>query len=103
MRKTFYTHTYMHKHGSSGLEMADSPEFNLTPKGQELLDLLREVGGWVGRAELATRLKKNVLNKWDIVLLSKLSDAGLIEMRQIPHHGPIGYEWQYRALSNNQS
>ena len=41
--------------------------------------------------------------KWDIVLLGKLADAGLIETRQIPHHGPIGYEWQYRAVSIDQS
>ena len=83
--------------------MANSSEYKPTQKAQAILDTLYEAGEWIGRSELATRLNKNALNKWDIVLLSKLGDAGLIEMRQIPHHGPIGYEWQYRAISNNQS
>lgn len=78
--------------------MADSPTYNPTPKARAILDILREVAGWIGRSELATCLNKNALNKWDIVLLSKLEEAGLIETRQIPHHGPIGYEWQYRAI-----
>lgn len=103
MKKTKYTHGYMHEYFSSGLAMADSSDYKLTPKAQAILDVLQEVGEWIGRSELAKRLNKNALNKWDIVLLSKLGDAGLIEMRQIPHHGPIGYEWQYRAISNNQS
>lgn len=33
-----------------------------------------------------------------MVLLDKLAEGGLIETRQIPRHGPIGYEWQYRAV-----
>jgi hypothetical protein len=48
---------------------------------------------------LGDTANKNALNKWDIVLLGKLADAGLIETQQVPHHGPIGYEWQYRAKS----
>jgi hypothetical protein len=100
MEKEQYTHRYMQRYVSSGLAMADSPHYNPTPKAQAILDVLHEAGEWIGRSELAIRLNKNALNKWDIVLLSKLGDAGLIEMRQIPHHGPIGYEWQYRAISN---
>lgn len=103
MEKEQYTHGYMQRYVSSGLAMADLPDYSPTPKAQAILDVLHEAGEWIGRAELASRLNKNALNKWDIVLLSKLGDAGLIEMRQIPHHGPIGYEWQYRAISNNQS
>lgn len=98
MKRISYAHRYMHEHIPVGLAMADLSNYNPTPKAQELLDILREAGDWVGRSELATKLNKNALNKWDIILLSKLADAGLIEMRQIPHHGPIGYEWQYRAL-----
>lgn len=98
MEKAPYTHTHMLTYFSSDLAMADSPKHNLTPKAQELLDALLEADEWVGRSKLATRFNKNVLNKWDLVLLSKLEDAGLIEMRQIPHHGPIGYEWQYHAI-----
>ena len=103
MEKLDYTYEYMQRYGSHGLTMTDSPEYKPTPKAQEILDALYEAGEWIGRAALAAKLDKNALNKWDIVLLGKLADAGLIETRQIPHHGPIGYEWQYRALSIDQS
>lgn len=103
MVKNGYTHRYMQGHMLSGLAMVDAPQTKLTPKAQTILDVLRQVGGWINRSELAVRLNKNALNKWDVVLLGKLVDAGLIELRHIPHHGPIGYEWQYRAISDNQS
>ena len=74
----------------------------LTPKAQAILDVLSQTDGWLKRSELAARLTKIMLNKWDIVLLGKLTDAGLIETRQVPRHGPIGYEWQYRAVSKNE-
>jgi hypothetical protein len=101
--KTEYTHKYTHTYRKSGLTMTDSSNYKPTPKAQEILDTLLDVGDWIGRSDLANRLNKNVLNKWDIVLLSKMTEAGLIESQQIPHHGPIGYEWQYRAVLNNQS
>ena len=71
---------------------------NLTPQAVLLLEALRETNDWINRSELARRTEKSALNKWDLVLLDKLADAGLIETRQIPRHGPIGYEWQYRAV-----
>jgi predicted transcriptional regulator len=71
---------------------------NLTPQAVLLLEALREANDWINRSELARRTEKSALNKWDMVLLGKLADAGLIETRQIPRHGPIGYEWQYRAV-----
>ena len=71
---------------------------NLTPQAQLLLKTLREANDWINRSEIARRTEKSALNKWDLVLLGKLADARLIETRQIPRHGPIGYEWQYRAL-----
>ena len=83
--------------------MTNSSEYKPTPKAQELLDALRELDEWVSRSTLATKLDKKALNKWDIILLGKLADAGLIEVQQIPHHGPIGYEWQYRAVAIDQS
>lgn len=70
----------------------------LTPQAQQILDALREAGTWVNRTELARRVNKTALNKWDVILLAKLVDAGLIETMQIPRHGPIGYEWKYRAV-----
>jgi len=71
---------------------------DLTPQAQAILEVLREAGGWVNRSALARQIGKSTLNKWDLVLLDKLADARLIETRQIPRHGPIGYEWQYHAL-----
>jgi hypothetical protein len=71
---------------------------SLTPQAQQLLDLVREAQGWVNRTTLARRTGKSSLNKWDLVLLDRLVESGLIEARQIPRHGPIGYEWQYCAV-----
>lgn len=103
MNRILYTLRYMQEHMDAGLAMSDESQPKLTPKALALLDVLRQVGGWINRSDLAVHLSKKTLNKWDIVLLGKLEDAGLMEMRQIPHHGPIGYEWQYRAISSNQS
>jgi hypothetical protein len=75
---------------------------NLTPQAELLLKALHEAATWINRSELARRTAKSALNKWDFVLLDKLADARLIETRKIPRHGPIGYEWQYRALPVDQ-
>lgn len=83
--------------------MADSSDYKPTPKAQEILDALLDTGEWMNRAELASRINKRILNKWDVILLSKLVEAGLIESQQIPHHGPIGYEWKYRAVQRKPS
>jgi hypothetical protein len=74
----------------------------LTPQAQQILDLLREVEDWINRSRLAKLAGKSALNKWDLVLLDRLVEAGLVEARQIPRHGPIGYEWQYRSTVPNQ-
>lgn len=97
-----YTHRYTHRYKGFSLTAQTPQPTPLTPQGQQILDVLHEVGDWVGRAALATKMKKS-LNKWDIALLSKLTSAGLIESRKIPHHGPIGYEWQYRAVAGEPS
>jgi hypothetical protein len=73
-------------------------DHHLTPQAELLLNALREANDWINRSELARRTEKSALNKWDMVLLDKLVDAGLIETRQIPRQGPITYEWQYRAV-----
>jgi hypothetical protein len=77
-------------------------DLNLTPQAELLLEALREANDWINRSELARRTGKSALNKWDIVLLDKLADAGLMETRQIPRRGPISYEWQYRAVQIDQ-
>lgn len=85
---------------TAGVLMSSLPTnpVSLTPQAQQLLDTLREAATWVNRTELAKRVGKTALNKWDVILLAKLVDAGLIETMQIPRHGPIGYEWKYRAV-----
>jgi hypothetical protein len=75
---------------------------HLTPRAQQLYDALIQVRGWINRTELAKLTGKSALNKWDLVLLNKLTDTGLIEIKQIPRHGLINYEWQYRALERNE-
>ena len=77
MKKVEYTHKYTHKYKKSGLTMADSSNYKPTAKAQEILDTLLDAGEWIGRSDLATRLEKKSLNKWDIILLSKLTEAGL--------------------------
>lgn len=74
----------------------------LTPHALLLLEALREANHWINRSELARRMGKSALNKWDFVLLDKLADADLMETRQIPRRGPIGYEWKYRAVQIDQ-
>lgn len=85
---------------TAGVLMSSLPTnpVSLTPQAQQLLDALREAATWVNRTELAKRVGKTALNKWDVILLAKLVDAGLIETMQIPRHGPIGYEWKYRVV-----
>lgn len=73
----------------------------LTPRAQQLYDALAKVGNWVNRTELAKLTGKSALNKWDLVLINKLVETGVVEIKQIPRHGLINYEWQYRALKGN--
>lgn len=73
----------------------------LTPMAQKLLSILQEQEDWINRSNLASMLHKSVLNKWDVVLLSRLAEGNFIEVRKVSHHGPIGYEWQYRAIPQN--
>ena len=70
----------------------------LTPMAQKLLDLLQEQDNWINRSDLASNLNKSTLNKWDVILLSRLAENDSIETRKVAHHGPIGNEWQYRAI-----
>jgi hypothetical protein len=71
---------------------------HLTPQAQHLLDTLCGNENWVNRTELARQVGKSALNKWDVILLAKLVNAGLVEAVQVPRHGPISYEWRYRAV-----
>lgn len=79
----------------------EESDHGLTPKAQVLLNALRAAEDWLNRSQLAQGAKKTALNKWDLILLDKLLAARLIEMRQRLRHGPIGYEWQYRAVKSD--
>ncbi len=72
---------------------------HLTKQGEQILALLREAKTWTNRSMLARLAGKSALNRWDVVLLDRLTAAGLIEARRVPRHGPIGFEWQYRAAN----
>lgn len=82
--------------------MAEQKEFKLTPKAKQLLGALCAANEWINRATLAASIEKKSLNKWDVILLDKMDTAGLIEIRKIDHHGPIGYEWQYRFVEETE-
>jgi hypothetical protein len=82
-----------------GIPMSSPSPSHLTPQAQQILDELRKAEDWLNRTELAKRVGKSALNKWDIVLLTKLIDSELVETTQVPRHGPIGYEWKYRAVT----
>lgn len=98
-KRALYSQMYPQVYPSnSDRLMVNSNSPSLTPQAQHLLDVLRAAEGWVNRTELARLAQKTALNKWDFVLLEKLTEAELIERRQVPRHGPIGYEWQYRAI-----
>lgn len=73
----------------------------ITAQGEQLLNILLAEQDWLGRRELAQRMNKTSLNKWDIGLLQKLEDEGKLESRKIPHHSPIGFEWEYRAITGS--
>ena len=72
----------------------------LTPMAQKLLSVLQEHDDWINRSSLAQKMQKSALNKWDVVLLNKLTEWDFIEIRKVHHHGPIGYEWQYCAIQS---
>ncbi len=100
-KRAIYSQVYPQVYpGNSDRLMVDSNSPSLTPQAQHLLDVLRAAEGWVNRTELAKLAQKTALNKWDFALLGKLTEAELIEQRQVARHGPIGYEWQYRAIDS---
>lgn len=83
--------------------MQESNQAPLTPQAERLVNALRSTENWINRAELARLSGKSALNKWDMVLLGKLAATKLIETRRVQRHGPIGYEWQYRAVKSEES
>jgi hypothetical protein len=81
-------------------DVQQQPDARLTPMAQKLLNVLQEQDDWINRSCLAQKMQKTALNKWDVVLLNKLAEWDFIDTRKVRHHGPIGYEWQYRAIQS---
>lgn len=69
----------------------------LTPKGYELLELIRSAGGWIDRQAIAKLQGKNRLHKWDAELLGRLAELGMIEVQRKSMPGRVGYKELYRA------
>ena len=69
----------------------------LTSKGQNLLNKLRESGNWHNRADIAGFLGQNKIYPYDVVLLEEMVAAGFVQKRKADKPGFIPFEWQYRA------
>ncbi len=69
----------------------------LTNKGQELLEKLRESGNWHNRAKIAALFGQKKIYAHDVALLEELVTAGFVEKRKADKPGFIPFEWQYRA------
>jgi hypothetical protein len=86
---------------------------NMTPKGNQILEILRSHGDWMTRAEIFTKLAektgkqvgegRKVLNKWDTALLELLISQGLVEVEKREFPGMIGFKWVYRATDEEGS
>ena len=74
----------------------------LTSKGQNLLDKLRESGNWHNRAQIARFMEQNKIYPYDVALLEELITAGLVEKRKADKPGFIPFEWQYRATPEKE-
>jgi hypothetical protein len=70
---------------------------NMTPKGEEILNLIREKGDWITRAELAELLGKKRLNVWQVALLDMMVEQKVLVMKKRRIPGGIGFSWQYKA------
>lgn len=70
---------------------------SITPRANEILDILRKRGDWTTRAALAEALGKQKLNKWDVGLLELLADEQLIAVDRRPRPDGITLEYIYRA------
>lgn len=82
-----------------GYEMTKYPEpASVTPRGQDILDALRASGEWMTRPQIAAAIQRPDLNKWDIGLLNKLVDDGLVESRKVERTTGIMFAWEYRAI-----
>lgn len=71
---------------------------NTTPKSDFILDALRSQDAWMSRADIAAKMGKKVLNKWDMALLELLISQGLVQVEKRQVHGGIGFAWMYKAV-----
>ena len=76
---------------------------NTTPQSNFILKTLQSHGVWMTRTEIATKIGKKVLNKWDMALLDLLISQRLVEVEKQKFQGGIGFAWMYRATAKEGS
>ncbi|MBA3873380.1 MAG: hypothetical protein H0X30_29965 [Anaerolineae bacterium] len=79
------------------LMVFERPPGQLTSKGQDLLEKLRESGEWYNRTGIARLFGQKTIYPHDVALLEELVTAGFVEKRKADKPGFIPFEWQYRA------
>ncbi|MAS38219.1 MAG: hypothetical protein CL610_29755 [Anaerolineaceae bacterium] len=81
------------------------PDYNsppITDQALKILDVLQDKPGeWMKRKEIALALGKRRLTPYDIELLQRLCDEKLAEIGKRPNPTPIGFEYAYRAMSED--
>jgi hypothetical protein len=71
---------------------------NATPQSERILQMMREKGEWLSRAEIAALTGKKRLNVWDMALLDMMVEQGLLMLEKREITGGIGFAWVYKAV-----
>ncbi|MBZ0293848.1 MAG: hypothetical protein K8L99_14880 [Anaerolineae bacterium] len=75
----------------------------ITDHALKLLEVLQaQTGQWLNRKAIAEGVGKRRLTPYDIELLQRLVDEGLVEIGKRPNPTPIGYEYAYRAVKRQR-
>jgi predicted transcriptional regulator len=69
----------------------------LTPRAEELLQVINNAGKPLSRSELAERMGIKKLTTGDEALLSMMAVNDLIIAEKVNYASPIGYQWVYRS------
>jgi hypothetical protein len=71
----------------------------ITDRARALLEALQRGNKWMSRAELANATgKAGRLSPHDFLLLDRLAQKGLIEVRKQESKAPVGERFEYRAI-----
>jgi hypothetical protein len=70
----------------------------LTARARALLETLQRGNDWMNRSKLAIASgKSGRLSPHDLMLLERMANEGLIEIRDVPGKSPVGKQYEYRA------